>query len=128
MQAVIKNKKHHYEAFQRRSFLKYSKAVLLSSAELASLYHLPSHFHLNTAFLPHLRSRRLPLAPQLASQTNQVIFGHNHYQGSCQKIGLTQEMRRRHLYIVGATGTGKTTLLQAQALADIRAGRGAGGH
>ena len=124
LQAVFRNKKRYYEAFSQRLLLRYSKDLLLSAEELANLYHLPSHLNLNSAFLPYLRSRQLPLTPQLQRQDNQVVLGENYYQGRRQLIGLTEEMRRRHLYIVGATGTGKTTLIQAQALADIAAGRG----
>lgn len=39
-------------------------------------------------------------------------------------FGIEQEDRRRHLYVVGKTGTGKTTLLQNLILQDLEEGRG----
>ena len=53
-----------------------------------------------------------------------MILGDNQHLGISQPVGLPYDARRRHVYIVGGTGTGKTTLIKTQALADIRAGRG----
>jgi hypothetical protein len=39
-------------------------------------------------------------------------------------IDLTTDARRRHLYLIGATGVGKSNLMERLALADIRAGNG----
>ena len=39
---------------------------------------------------------------------------------------LSQEDRRRHMYVVGQTGTGKSTLLKDIIKQDIMAGRGVG--
>jgi len=41
-------------------------------------------------------------------------------------FGLSQEDRSQHLYILGKTGTGKSTLLHNLILQDILAGRGVG--
>ena len=39
-------------------------------------------------------------------------------------VNLSQDDRRRHLYIIGKTGTGKTTLILSLILSDLAAGRG----
>ncbi|MGH8336330.1 MAG: helicase HerA domain-containing protein, partial [Gammaproteobacteria bacterium] len=39
-------------------------------------------------------------------------------------VTLSEDDRRRHLYIVGKTGTGKSTLIMSLILADLKAGRG----
>ena len=124
LQPKTADKKRQWQAFANRCFFFKAKSLLLSPLELANLYHLPSRDSLSSAFMPHFQSRKLPLAPALLQKNHQVVLGKNHYQNRCQDIVLTAAMRRRHVYIVGGSGTGKTTLLRAQALADILAGRG----
>lgn len=51
-------------------------------------------------------------------------IGLNCFRGIVQPVCLLDDDRRRHVYIVGQTGTGKTTLLQTMILHDIRAGQG----
>lgn len=51
-------------------------------------------------------------------------IGVNRFRGAIQPVCLLDDDRRRHVYIVGQTGTGKTTLLQTMILHDIQAGHG----
>ncbi len=52
-------------------------------------------------------------------------IGYHNYRGnSDQKFGIKFDDRRRHVYVVGKTGVGKSTLLENMAIADIEAGRG----
>ena len=51
-------------------------------------------------------------------------IGDGQVYGGEQPIGLGIEDRRRHLYIVGQTGVGKSTLLRNLVIQDIEAGRG----
>jgi energy-coupling factor transporter ATP-binding protein EcfA2 len=53
-----------------------------------------------------------------------VKIGVNCYQGVTKPVCLLDEDRRKHIYIVGKTGTGKTTLLQTMILHDIHEGHG----
>lgn len=53
-----------------------------------------------------------------------LLLGTNTYQGVTKNIYLKTEDRFRHFYVVGQTGTGKSSILQAMARQDIRAGRG----
>jgi DNA helicase HerA-like ATPase len=46
--------------------------------------------------------------------------------GEDQHVALPPEDRRRHVYVIGQTGTGKTTLLRNLILQDIHEGRGVG--
>ncbi len=48
------------------------------------------------------------------------------YRDRETKFGIKTDDRRRHIYIIGKTGVGKTTLLENMAIADIKAGRGIG--
>ncbi len=59
-------------------------------------------------------------------QARPLIIGVNKVHGKEQKVHIPEDYRFRHVYIVGKTGTGKTTLLQNMVVQDIRAGRGVG--
>jgi len=55
-----------------------------------------------------------------------IIIGESLYTGMRQpaKVMIKADDRRRHVYVVGKTGVGKSTLLLQMALADIRNGSG----
>ena len=51
-------------------------------------------------------------------------IGYHNFRGnSGQKFGIKMDDRRRHIYVVGKTGVGKSTLLENMAIADIEAGK-----
>ena len=66
--------------------------------------------------------REQPAPPQLPSRG--VLVGVSTTGGTSQPVRIGLEDRRRHAYIVGQTGTGKTTLLKSMILDDIQAGEG----
>src|SRR5436190_21763431 len=51
-------------------------------------------------------------------------FGITNYRDIRNRFGIKQKNRRGHMYIVGKTGTGKSTLIQNMASHDIEAGYG----
>lgn len=52
-------------------------------------------------------------------------IGYHNFRGnSDQKFGIKADDRRRHIYVVGKTGVGKSTLLENMAIADIESGKG----
>jgi len=53
-----------------------------------------------------------------------TLFGKITFRNQQTRFGIKTDDRRRHMYIVGKTGTGKTNLLENMAIADIKAGRG----
>ncbi len=53
-----------------------------------------------------------------------ILFGKTTFRNHQTRFGIKTDDRRRHMYIVGKTGTGKTNLLENMAIADIKAGRG----
>ncbi|MEK7624228.1 MAG: type IV secretion system DNA-binding domain-containing protein [Patescibacteria group bacterium] len=58
---------------------------------------------------------------------NQItIFAQTNFRNQRVKFGIKTDDRRRHMYVVGKTGTGKTEMLETMVLADIKAGRGIG--
>jgi hypothetical protein len=53
-----------------------------------------------------------------------VLIGHRYNWGNDQEFGLSLAERRQQTYIIGQTGTGKSTLLKNILLQDVEAGRG----
>src|SRR3989338_6780996 len=54
---------------------------------------------------------------------NEVIyFARTNFRNTLTKFGIKTDDRRRHVYVIGKTGMGKTTLLENMILADIYAG------
>jgi len=70
------------------------------------------------------RSRALP--PPVTHADSGVLIGENVYRGMRQPVFLQGDDRRRHAYIVGQTGTGKSSLLLNMILQDIASGKGVG--
>ena len=54
------------------------------------------------------------------------LFAETTYRNIRKKFGIKPDDRRRHLYVVGKTGMGKTAMLQNMAVQDIQQGRGVG--
>jgi len=55
-----------------------------------------------------------------------IIFGETDFRNQKKKFGIKLDDRRRHVYIIGKTGTGKTTLAENMAIQDIQSDRGVG--
>ncbi|MBN1779438.1 MAG: type IV secretion system DNA-binding domain-containing protein, partial [Candidatus Buchananbacteria bacterium] len=98
-----------------------AQKVLLNTEEFATIFHPP------TPFLETPNIRWL-LAKKLAAPTNLpqagLLLGENVYRSESVKVYLPEDDRRRHMYIIGMTGTGKSVLMSNAALQDIQAGRG----
>jgi len=115
--------------FRRRllSLLSNSSSDLLSVSEISALFHFPFTAITRTENIVKLHSKDLPAPLSLKKETNlDVVFGKNVYGGTTTNIGLTSEERLRHIYIIGATGTGKTTIILSMAAQDIQNGKGVG--
>jgi hypothetical protein len=99
--------------------------TILSLSELADLYHFPISSVNKTENLVKTHSRELPAPLSLKKQsTLDTYFAKNTFGGVKTLIGLSQDERRRHMYIIGATGTGKSTLLLSMIAKDIQNGKG----
>lgn len=112
-------------AERRLPSLRRHSAIVLASTELASLYHFPSSQVSKTDNLITSLSRTLP-APVSLKQVDKfdVVIGSNVHHNTETPIGLVEQERERHEYIIGGTGNGKTTLLQYQIVQDMKNGKG----
>ncbi len=94
---------------------------LLNSEELASIFHLP----LSTTETPNINWLTAKIAPAPATVPNEGIsLGENVYRGVKREIRMKRADRRRHTYLIGKSGTGKSVLLANMAIQDIQNGEG----
>lgn len=113
-----------YYSFKKR-ILSLTGTSVLSISEVSGIYHFPFTSSTNTENLVKSHSKTLP-APLSLKKGNKydVVFGRNNYGGTITDIGLTEEERETHMYIIGRTGSGKTTMMFSMAKHDIEQGRG----
>lgn len=113
--------------FRKRilSFVSNSSPMVLSISEISDLYHFPFTKVTQTENIVKVHSKELAAPLSLKNEPNfDVEFAKNTYGGTTTSIGLTKEERVRHMYIIGATGTGKTTMLLSMINQDLKNGKG----
>lgn len=99
--------------------------LTLSATEVSDLYHFPFTSTTKTENLAKLHSKELPAPLSLKKNTSlDIYFAKNTYGGADTPIGLTEDERRRHVYILGATGTGKSTMLLSMIKQDVDNNKG----
>ncbi|RJQ36744.1 DUF87 domain-containing protein [Candidatus Parcubacteria bacterium] len=59
-----------------------------------------------------------------ASDKDITFFGETNFRGQRRRFGIQRGDRRKHVYIIGKTGMGKSTLLENMTIQDIQAGHG----
>ncbi len=102
---------------------KFAKSIsILSADELASIFHFPNKT-VETPYIVWLKAKTAPVPPEVPSSGGTFI-GYGYYRGIRRPVHINLEDRRRHVYIIGKTGVGKSVLLHDMAVQDIKAGRG----
>jgi hypothetical protein len=109
-------------AFIFRFFPAELRSNVLNSVELATLFHLPDSQFTPAASIERQKSKEVDGPVQLSPVG--LLFGYNDFRGVKKEIRLSPEDRRRHTYILGQTGTGKSTMLENLAVQDMIAGNG----
>ncbi|MBW8878417.1 MAG: type IV secretion system DNA-binding domain-containing protein [Acidobacteria bacterium] len=95
--------------------------MLLTTPELAGLVHLPGESVRLEALARE--TRRTKAAPREILGAG-LLVGENLHEGRVTSVRLPPDLRTRHTHLVGASGTGKSTLLVQLILEDLRAGGG----
>lgn len=99
---------------------------IINIEELASLYHLPNRT-VEVSRIAWSKSKKLPYPMELPTEGPEVrTIGVTDYRNVHIPYGLGTSDRRRHMYVLGKTGTGKSTLLKNMIMGDIYAGKGVG--
>lgn len=104
------------------NFPKSNKNCILNTVELASIFHLPSQNSIPTSGVERQMTKQVDGPARLMDEG--VILGVNEYRGEKKQIRLGQKDRRRHTYVIGATGMGKSVFLKNVAFQDMMDGRG----
>lgn len=105
-----------------RFFPKQRTSDILNSVELATIFHLPSQTVIPTGQVERQMTKQVDGPANLV--TEGLLLGVNEFRGAQKEIRLSQKDRRRHTYVIGATGMGKSTLLGNLAYQDMMDGRG----
>lgn len=94
----------------------------LSLRELTTLYHFPPS---GISSSPHLRQSRFTAAAAPLDLPKQgLLLGTNSFRGTTQEVRMSEADRARHLYVIGQTGTGKTSFMKTLVEQDIKNGEG----
>ncbi len=124
----IKNMKHGEKALLDYRKRKIIAPFVLNVEELATIFHMPN-LMVTTPNIYWVRSRKLEPPNDLPIQCNNAIddttlIGKTNFRSSRTPFGIKTVDRRRHIYVIGKTGMGKSTLLENMIFSDIQAGKG----
>lgn len=120
--SLAKNIESFVTAFIFRFFPQDIRQNILNSVELATIFHLPDQRNIPTSQVQRQASKQVDGPHQ--ALTEGFLMGYNVYRGVKKEIRLSTNDRRRHTYIIGQTGTGKSKLLENLALQDMLDGKG----
>jgi hypothetical protein len=100
-----------------------AQSNILNLEELASVYHFPTHY----TETPYIKAAKSISAPPPADlpEKGEVSIGKVSYRNEEKKIYFANRQdRRRHFYIIGQTGTGKSAFMEGMIAQDIANGDG----
>jgi hypothetical protein len=95
---------------------------ILNSVELATVFHLPNQSSIPTSQVQRQMAKQVDGPTQAMDEG--FLLGYNEFRGTKKQIRLSTNDRRRHTYMIGQTGTGKSGLLENLAFQDMMDGRG----
>src|SRR3989344_5133246 len=109
--------------FYKFSFRLFDKneAFYLNTAEMATIFHFPKGIS-TVSQLKYVKAKDAPPPPNLPQEG--ILLGKNFYRGDESLIYMKDDDRRRHSYLIGQTGTGKSVLLKNMIVQDMEQGKG----
>jgi hypothetical protein len=107
--------------FIYRYFPMFRQTSVLTSEELASIYHFPNKA-ISTPGIHWLNAKKSAAPSNLP--TEGLFLGRSTFRGLSKPVFVGRDDRRRHTYIIGKTGTGKTEYLKSMIIQDINNGEG----
>ena len=104
------------------NILKFNPSTVLNIKELSSIIHFPHGRFNQNPRIAWQKFKVIPAPDDLPSEG--IVVGYNNYWGVKREIRITDKDRFRHIYILGQTGTGKSTIMLTQAIDYMDNGRG----
>jgi len=105
----------------RRSW-HFQNKIILSTEEIASMFHFP---HVKFNAIPGIKWQNYKIVKAPANIPKEgLLLGYNFYRGEKTPIYMKREDRFRHFYVIGQTGTGKSSIFQTMIRQDLRNGDG----
>jgi hypothetical protein len=120
--AISKNIEEFVTAYIFRFFPQEVNQNVLNTVELATLFHLPSQHTIPTSQVQRQAIKQVDGPTQVMDEG--FLLGVNEFRGVKKPIRLGAKDRRRHVYMIGQTGVGKTGFLQNLAYQDMMDGKG----
>ena len=107
--------------FVYRYFPSGGNLSVLTSEELAGVFHFPNK-NITTPHIYWISAKRAPAPAQIPDSG--LYLGKSSYRGLSKPVYIQKDDRRRHMYVVGKTGVGKSEFLKDMILQDIKNGEG----
>jgi len=109
-------------AYIMKFFPQQNRQMILNSVELATIFHFPDQRSIPTSQLERQDSKQVDGPRNMPEEG--LLMGYNVFRGVKKPVRLGLGDRQRHMYVVGQTGTGKSTFLENLALQDMMSGNG----
>ena len=119
---MLKDPKKLVIDYEYRAFPLKTTQNILNSVELASIFHLPEQSAIPTSSVERQLTKQVDGPAKLP--TEGLLLGTNEFRGAKKPIYLMENDRRRHMYVIGQTGMGKSVFLENLAFQDMCDGRG----
>ncbi|TAK96072.1 hypothetical protein EPO05_02635 [Patescibacteria group bacterium] len=97
------------------------ESSVLGAEEISGIFHFPIS-STETPKIKWLKAGAAPPPPNIPKEG--ILMGYNDYRGMKTDIRMSDDDRRRHLYVIGQTGVGKTTMIKEMCKQDIINGKG----
>ncbi len=108
----------------RRGFTQWlrSQRMIFSPDELSSIFHIPNIRFNKYPSIAWQNYKIAPVPPNIPKEG--LLLGHNIYRGEKTEVRMKREDRFRHFYVIGQTGTGKSSILQTMIRQDLKGNEG----
>ena len=120
--SLTRNVEEITTAYIMRFFPQEIRSNILNSVEMATLFHLPGSSAIPTSQVKRQMSKQVDGPTDVLDEG--LLIGYNEFRGVKKPIRIGAKDRRRHVYIIGQTGVGKSVLQENMAYQDMMDGRG----
>lgn len=120
--SLTRNVEEMTTAYIMRFFPQEIRSNILNSVEMATLFHLPGSSAIPTSQVKRQMSKQVDGPTDVLDEG--LLIGYNEFRGVKKPIRIGVKDRRRHVYIIGQTGVGKSVLQENMAYQDMMDGRG----